>query len=285
MFFAPPSAIHSSIELQGQIPQQISLERFKTLNGFGFVFLKPSPLLTDFIECEAFPGAVLMEVGAGFGNAPIEALKRGVDKYVANDLSQEHLDILHARMREACQSDINIDSSKLDLLPGKAPDILPKLNDYYDAILIDKALHFFSPEEVETFILWAHKSLKWGGHIYVLTISPYIASYREKILPVYTQNREENHPYPGYVVDADLYLQEVSRSDTNYRVPRKMYFFALRDLCAVFEQRGFIIEKTYSISLPTDENPYWIEVVPEQSSLVGIKACKTRDSKSPNSQM
>jgi hypothetical protein len=274
MFAAPPSALHSSIALEKQIPQQISLERFKTLNGFGFVFLKPSPLLKDFIECEALPGAVLIEVGAGFGNAPIEALKRGIGRYVANDLSREHLDILQARVSEACRLDRRIDSSRLDLLPGKAPDVLPKLSSDCDAILIDKTLHFFTPDEVEAFILWAHEALKLDGHIYVLTISPYITSYREKLLPVYMQNREEKHPFPGYIADADPYLQDTSRSDTNYRVPKKMHFFTVEDLCALFQRHGFIVEKTYSISLPSDENPSWTDVVPDQSALVGIKARK-----------
>jgi hypothetical protein len=257
-----------------QIPDPISLERFKTLNGFGFVFLKPSPMLMDFIECEALPGAVLIEVGAGFGNAPIEALKRGVQKYVANDLSQEHLDILQMRVSWACQSDINADARKLCLLPGKAPGVLLKLNDSYDAILIDKTLHFFAPGEVEAFILWAHNALKLTGHIYVLTISPYIASYREKVLPFYMQNKEAGNPFPGYIADADPYLQEATRSDSNYRVPKNMHFFTLEDLCVLFEQRGFVVEKTYSVRLPSDANPYWTTVVPEQSSLVGIKACK-----------
>lgn len=274
MFEAPPSAIHSSISIQEQIPTQISLDRFKTLNGYGFVFLKPSPLLTDFIECEAHPGAVLIEVGSAFGNAPIEALKRGVEKYIANDLSQEHLDILKVRTQIASHSDAPIDLSRLELLPGLAPDVLPKLSNYYDAILIDKTLHFFTPDQVEEFILWAHKALKWDGHIYVLTISPYIGSYREKLLPVYMQNKEEKRPFPGYIFDAVPYLRESSKSDTTYRVPKGMHFFTLEDLCSIFEQRDFVVEKTYSISLPTDENSTWAEAIPEQSSLVGVKAYK-----------
>jgi hypothetical protein len=139
---------------------------------------------------------------------------------------------------------------------------------------LNKTLHFFTPNEVEAFILWAHQALKLHGHIYILTLSPSIASYRKKVLPFYMQNKEACHPFPGCVSDADSYLEETSRSDSNYRVPKKMNFFTLEDLCILFEQRGFAIEKTYSVTLPSNENPYWTTVAPEQSSLIGIKARK-----------
>lgn len=257
-----------------QIPDPISLNRFKTLNGFGFIFLTPSPLLIDFIESEAHSGAVLMEVGAGFGNTPIEALKRNIDMYTANDISEEHLDILKARALQAFQSDKGIDLKKLQLLCGKAPNFLPKFREYYDAILIDKTLHFFTPDEVEDFLRWAYEALKPQGHIYILTISPYILCYREKVLPFYMQNKEENSLFPGYIPDADSYLREEGKADTTYCVPKNMLFFTLEDLCSLLEKRGFTIEKTYSISLPSEDKPDWTEVLPEESSLVGLKVQK-----------
>lgn len=271
----PQSAVEFHKQFQEiQIPETISLNRFQTLNGFGFIFLTPSPVLMDFIESEAHPGAVLIEVGAGFGNAPIEALKRNVDMYVANDISEEHLNILRARVLQACQSNNNIDLKKLQLLCGKAPNFLPKVREYYDAILIDKTLHFFTPDEAEDFLSWAYEALKLKGHIYILTISPYISSYQEKVLPFYMQNKEKKTLFPGYIPDADPYLREISKSDPTYRVPKNMLFFTLEDLCTLFEKRGFVIEKTYSIGLPSVENPHWTEVPAEQSSLVGLKAQK-----------
>lgn len=257
-----------------QIPEPIALNRFKTLNGFGFIFLTPSPMLIDFIENEARPGAVLMEIGAGFGNSPIEALKRNVDMYFANDISEEHLNILKARVLQACEMDKNIDLKKLQLLCGKSPDILPKMREYYDSIMIDKTLHFFNPDEVEAFLTWAHEALKAGGSIYILTISPYILSYQEKVLPFYMQNKEINPLFPGYIPDADPYLREATKSDGTYQVPKGMLFFTLEDLCSLCEKRGFAIEKTYSVSLPSVENPQWTEVPPDQSSLVGLKMQK-----------
>lgn len=271
--YQPSVEVHHPFQ-ETQIPEPISLNRFKTLNGFGFIFLTPSPMLIDFIDNEAHPGAVLIEVGAGFGNTPIEALKRNVDRYIANDISEEHLNILRARASQACPSNKNIDLKKLQLLGGKAPNVLPKSREHFDAILIDKTLHFFTPEEVEAFLLWAHEVLKPNGHVYILTLSPYILSYREKVLPFYKQNKEKKPLFPGYIPDADSYLREASKSDATYRVPKSMLFFTLEDLCALFEKRGFVIEKTYSFSLPSDENPHWIEVPPEQSSLVGLKVRK-----------
>lgn len=271
--YQPPLESHHPFQ-EIRIPEPISLNRFKTLNGFGFIFLTPSPMLVDFIENEAHPGAILIEVGAGFGNTPIEALKRNVDRYIANDISEEHLNVLRARLLQTCQLTKNIELKKLQLLCGKAPNILPKSREYFDAILIDKTLHFFTPEEVEDFLTWAHEALKPKGHVYILTISPYILSYQEKVLPFYMQNKEKNPLFPGYIPDADAYLREDCKSDTTYCVPKNMLFFTLEDLCSLFEKRGFVIEKTYSINLPSCENPQWTEVLPEQSSLVGLKVQK-----------
>ncbi len=87
-------------------------------------------------------------------------------------------------------------------------------------------------------------------------------------------NKEANPLFPGFIPDADPFLREASKSDANYRVPKSMLFFTLEDLCSLFEARGFVIEKTYSLGLPIDENPDWTEVLPEQSSLVGLKVRK-----------
>lgn len=38
------------------------------------------------------------------------------------------------------------------------------------------------------------------------------------------QNKKENSLFPGYVLDVDAYLSEVSRADTTYHVPQNMLF-------------------------------------------------------------
>lgn len=135
-------------------------------------------------------------------------------------------------------------------------------------------LHFFTPNEIDEVLLWAHEALKPNGHIYILTISPYIKSYQEKILPLYMLNREKNVLFPGYISDAEPYLNETTKNDPNYCVPKNLLFFALEDLCRLFESHGFVVEKTYSVSLPSNENLKWTVVPSNQSSLVGLKVRK-----------
>ncbi|MDP1835749.1 MAG: class I SAM-dependent methyltransferase [Chlamydiales bacterium] len=257
-----------------QVTKEISLKRIPTSNGFGYIFLTFSPLTADFIENEAHPGANLIEIGSGFGNVPIEALKRQVRSYEAIDICEQHLKFLQARTLEAREKDNSINPEKLHLMHAKAPQELAKCRDFYDAILIDKTLHFFTPEEVEQFLIWAHEALTPQGHLYVLTISPYISSYAEKVLPEYMANQSSGARFPGYVPDATEHLAESSRSDANYRVPKTMLFFTLEDLCTLFKEHGFCVEKEYSVKLPTEQCPEWTNVPPDESSLVGLKVRK-----------
>lgn len=254
------------------IPPTISLERAHTLNGHGYVFYLPSPLLIEFLEREAVPGHCLIEIGAGFGNAPIEALRRGVSQYTANDLCAEHLEILLARVDS--EKDLGIDGGRLQLLPGRAPAVLPRVNEHYDAILIDKALHFFSPDEIQEFLAWSQCALKKEGRIYVLTISPYISNYRDTVLPIYLIKKQNGIPNPGHVLNADLIRKRTAQSTPHYQVPQDMVFFDLKDLCKLFEENGFQVKKTFSLSLPTEDCPQWRLADPDQSCLVGLIASR-----------
>ena len=75
-----------------------------------------------------------MEIGAGYSNIPLEALKAGVLKYTANDLSQEHLQILKHRVNTSIDKKV---LKNLSLHHGKAPEDLPKVKNKYDAILAE----------------------------------------------------------------------------------------------------------------------------------------------------
>src|SRR5436309_99764 len=77
-----------------KIPAKVDLERTPTLNKTGYVFHIISPVARQFLDDEIKPKHHVMEIGTGFSEVPIEAIKRGCGAYIANDVSLEHLKIL-----------------------------------------------------------------------------------------------------------------------------------------------------------------------------------------------
>ncbi len=75
------------------MPEKVSLERFPTLNGYGYIFYITSPIAQAFIN-EASPHKIFLEIGAGFSQTTQKCLQKGILEYTANDLSLEHLKIM-----------------------------------------------------------------------------------------------------------------------------------------------------------------------------------------------
>jgi len=81
---------------------KVAGERGVTLNGTGYIFYNLSPLAKEFISNEAKPDRTVFEIGSGFSNIPLQCLKNGVGKYLASDLSSEHLSLLVRRIKDEC---------------------------------------------------------------------------------------------------------------------------------------------------------------------------------------
>ncbi len=249
-------------------------DKSPTLNGMGYIYLNISPLGRDFIANEAFPTKTVFEIGSGYNNIPIEFLKKGIKQYVANDLSQEHLEILENRIKQTFGNEAENKLKHLKLLQAKAPAELPDENNVYDAILIDKVLHFMSPEEIKECIGWVKKALKDGGKVYVTTASPYSKTYH-KILPKYLKEKSQGNLFPGYVKNImDKIDHKVMQNYPKYKVPNEMILFSRTDLVELFEREGMRIIKSYSFQIPNEKEKLWKEVPDDESNLVGIIAEK-----------
>ena len=162
-------------------PEILEGNKSKTLNGTGYVFFTPSPITENFLKQECVPGAKILDIGTGFSNMPIVALKNASLEYWANDISKTHLDIL---LKKA-QSEIpNQNLNNLTILEGKVPNILHSIQCKFDAILADKVIHFFTPDEIKDFISVSKLLLKKEGKIYIIVASPYSKRYKD-ILPDY----------------------------------------------------------------------------------------------------
>lgn len=255
-----------------EIPQTLSLDRAATVNGYGYIFYKTSPLAERFIQDADF-GKRFLEIGAGFSNVTGQCLKRNVLEYIANDISLDHLKILTHRLKKQFGSDAEQYLKNLLMLPANAPFELPEKSDHYNAILMERVLHFFTPAQADYFFEWCYTSLTRDGRLYILTISPYSSMYSSKLLTEYKTNKINGILYPGFI-NKRPYLTLDVKDNPQYVVPMQTLFFTLEDLKARLIEKGFIIENVMTLRLPHFNYPEWMSTSEEECDLIGIIARK-----------
>lgn len=114
----------------------------------------------------------------------IEAFKRFPGTvYHLNDLDQRHLFIAAQELTKELPS---FNSDNVKYLEGDIKSL--ELKDQYDAILMARVLHFFSPDAVKQTVETLFNSLKPGGRIYIVAITPYVKRY-QRFIPEYEHRR------------------------------------------------------------------------------------------------
>jgi SAM-dependent methyltransferase len=255
------------------LDKHISDSRIFTLNNRGYVFTHLSPIADKFLHEEASANKDLLEIGAGFSSVALNALKRGVNSYTANDMQIEHLEILVAKIKsdlEVCRS-----LKKLKLILCDASD-LTDIEFKYDAILIDKVIHFLNPQQIEQLFKWIKKVLKNNGRLYIFTLSPYRKFICEKLIPIYQENLAKGDLYPGYVADITSYLSKeclIQRpiyfdKDGNYLGVKQSTLFMINELKYLCEIHGFTVVETIAVTETIDDK--WQEIEEQQSSFSGL---------------
>ncbi|MEB3701802.1 Class I SAM-dependent methyltransferase [Candidatus Bealeia paramacronuclearis] len=261
------------------VPETVEGNKSATLNGTGFITYTISPIAQMFLGEECQPGKHVIEIGAGYTNIPIEALKQGVSYYTANDIALEHLKILTYRVKK----DLGEDALKnLSLAPGKVPEDLKDVPNQFDGILAEKVIHFMTPVEIHNFMNWVKNSLKPGGKIYITAASPYSDAYR-KILPAYQENLKEGLEFPGYLTHfperfADNFIQKIlikiMKHHPRYKVPDYVTLFSRNDFVKLFEKYDLKIISSYSLISPTSLQKDWAPAPDQESEISGIIAVK-----------
>ena len=268
-------------------PFRVNIERLKpmkiikggkspTLNGTGYVFFDTSPIVEEFLATEVHPNKVLLELGAGYSNLTIKVLEKGVGSYTANDISEAHLKILVARLKEAFKDDLTQKLNSLKLLCGRAPQDLPSTHQLYDAIIMDKVLHFMPPDDILQFIRWAKLALKPKGRLYVTTATPYSKTF-SPLLKEYLARSLRGDLFPGHFFNVMQNISfQVREHQTEYILPSEMVIFGSQDLSNLFEKKGMKIIRTYSLKRPEGEQMNWLDVteeegcIEEESCLAGV---------------
>jgi ubiquinone/menaquinone biosynthesis C-methylase UbiE len=177
----------------------------KTHNPFGGFTTTPcDPFSQQFIEHAAIAarsGGRVLEIGAAFGAATLEAIAKGATVF-CNDIHPENLAVVRQRfmeMTEEKNESITGDNVKLVLVPGEFPNELVGLPEKsFAAILICRVLHFFTGVKIEESLAQISKLLAAGGKIYIVCETPYLKNW-QRFIPEFNRRVECNVEWPGEI--------------------------------------------------------------------------------------
>lgn len=218
-----------SFEENASLPKPLPSGLIPTLNKMGYMTQFLDEYSLKFIDHPNSADKPLLEIGAAFGVATLEALKRGAT-VIANDLDQEHLKILQNLCPEQYKCN-------LMLAPGKFPDEIDVENDSVSAILICRVIHFFSPEEIKVAFKKLFDLLKKGGRLFLVADTPFQKNWT-KFQPIYLQRKKEGAEFPGLVTNSGEYI-----TDLGFNLPNMLNFMDLDVLRRELQEAGFVIEK------------------------------------------
>lgn len=183
----------------------------KTHNPFGGFTTTPcDPVSQKFIEHAALSakqGGKVLEIGAAFGAATLEAIAKGATVF-CNDVEPENLAVVRQRFLEITDDSsesLTGDSNKLILVPGELPNELIGLPEkQFDAILICRVLHFFSGAKIEESLALLSKLLTPNGKIYIVCETPFLKNW-QRFIPEFNRRIENNEEWPGEITEPAKY--------------------------------------------------------------------------------
>lgn len=216
----------------------------KTHNPFGgFTTVPCDPVSQRFIEHAATAaqhGGKVLEIGAAFGAATLEAIAKGATVF-CNDIDPENLAVVRKRLLEVDFDEADSatgDSNKLVLIPGSLPNELSGLPErFFDAILICRVLHFFTGAKIEESLLLLSKLLAPKGKIYIVCETPYLKNW-QRFLPEFQNRIERNIEWPGEITNP----AEFESSGRAASLPKFVHWITKEVLERSLSRNGFDIE-------------------------------------------
>lgn len=170
----------------------------------GFTTTPCDPVSQKFIEYVneiAKKDGVVLEVGAAFGAASLEALATGATVF-CNDIDSRNLAVVKNRYLKKLENHQDIltnDNSKLILVPGSFPNELAGLpKNYFDAILICRVLHFFTGAQIEKSLEQLSAQLKPGGKLFVVCETPFLKNW-QAFIQEHEKRKEKGIRWPGEI--------------------------------------------------------------------------------------
>jgi|GEM_PF-1569593 len=180
---------------------------YKTHNPHGGFTTAPcDPISQEFIKHAALSakrGGRVLEIGAAFGAATLEAIAKGATVF-CNDIEPENLAVVRQRFIETSRDEIESvtgDSNKLVLIPGELPNELNAMpENFFDAILICRVMHFFTGKKIEESLDLLSKLLAPEGKIYIVCETPFLKNW-QSFIPEFNRRIAENIEWPGEITN------------------------------------------------------------------------------------
>lgn len=220
----------------------------KTHNPFGGFTTTPcDPVSQQFIAHAALSvehGGKVLEIGAAFGSATLEALAKGATVF-CNDIDAENLAVVRQRFIESADdASITGDNSKLVLVPGELPNELIGLPEkQFDAILICRVLHFFSGAKIEESLALLSKLLTPKGKIYIVCETPFLKNW-QRFIPEFNRRVEAHQEWPGEITDPAKY-ESSGRANS---LPKFVHWITKEVLERSLVRAGFSVEHSEYIN-------------------------------------
>lgn len=178
---------------------------------------------------------VVLEVGAGYGSASLEAMKHGAFIWV-NEMNAEKLKTISARVPQEL-----VESYKPVLGDFVSNAKLPK--SAFDAVLAARVIEYIAPERLQASVGKMYEVLQKGGRVYIIADSPYSKPY-EHYTPEYESKLQRGLKNPGYTNA----IGEDVGAKINLMEPLQLY--------RVFNDVGFNIEYCDYLSTDPEDTHY-----------------------------
>jgi len=183
----------------------------------------------------------VLEIGAAFGAASLEAITKGATVF-CNDIEPENLAVIKNRfsaMIDEYNESSSGDNNKLILVPGEFPHELAGLpENYFDAILICRVLHFFTGKKIEESLALMSKLLTSGGKIYIVCETPYLKNW-QLFIPEFKRRVKENVEWPGEIINPTEYESSGRASS----LPKFVHWITKEILERSLLRNGFDVEQ------------------------------------------
>lgn len=182
-----------------------------TLNGMGWMLCRPDAVMRAFVDFSRSQQLPVVDIGATFGVASLEALRAG-SSVIATDIDSRHLE----RLAEIAASETL--SARLQTISGPFPAAPQLPCGSVGAVLLSRILTFLSPAQVSLGFSTVADWLAPGGKVFGTADSYRIGNYRH-YKDEFLRRRAAGAEWPGWIEQDGRHLfheeileREISRA-------------------------------------------------------------------------